>query len=109
MTTAGRTVWPAPFLDQRGNKRAGLPITVYVKGKGPTPDGDGSLDLADLFTDDGLTTPGPNPVTTDADGNETAIKAAPGAYDAYIAGETVPFAVVADPTAAVPIIDGGTP
>lgn len=97
MTAAGRTLWPAPFLDQRGNRRAGLAILVYEKGKGPAPDGDDSLVLAQLYTDDALTVPRnqtTSPVVTDADGNETSIKAAPGSYDAYVGGETIPFVVV---------------
>jgi hypothetical protein len=98
--SAGTTVWPAPFVNQRGDRRAGLVVKVYVQGKGPLPDGDGTLVLADLFTDDALTAPRnqtTTPVTIDANGNETAIKAAPGHYDAYVDGETIPVVIVADP------------
>ncbi len=103
------TIWPAPFVDQRGNRRAGLEITVYESGTGPAPGGDGTLVLVDLYTDDALTVPGDNPVTTDADGNETSIKAAPGRYDAYVDGETLPLVIVADPTAPITVMDGGSP
>lgn len=113
--SAGATVWPAPFVDQRGNKRAGLVVRVYEVGRGPLPDGDGTLVLAQLYTDDALTVPRDqttNPVTVDANGNETGIKAAPGRYDAYVDGETIPVVIVADPVeaaAAAALIDGGTP
>lgn len=107
--SAGTTVWPAPFLNQRGDRRVGLVVKVYESGAGPLPDGDGTLVLAALFTDDALTVARnqtTNPVTIDANGNETGIKAAPGHYDAYVDGETIPLVVVADPDA---VIDGGTP
>lgn len=109
-TTTSRVMWPAPFVDQRGNRRAGLPITVYLVGKGPTPGGDGTLVKATLYTDDALTVVGANPVTTDADGNESSIKAAPGTYDAYVDGETIRILVIGGNggTGAVASVDGQT-
>lgn len=88
MTTyAGRAVWPQPFMDQRGNARAGLVVTVYEAG---------TLTPATLYTDRTKATELPsNSTSTDAAGN-LWLFADPGDYDAFIDGEAVPFSVATD-------------
>lgn len=88
MTTyAGRAVWPQPFMDRRGNKRAGLVVTVYEAGT-TTP--------ATLYTDRTKATELPsNSTTTDAAGN-LWVYLDPGDYDAWVDGTIIPFSVVPD-------------
>ncbi len=99
MTTyAGRAVWPQPFMDRRGNKRAGLVVTVYERGT-TTP--------ATLYTDRTKAVELPsNSTTTDAAGN-LWVYLDPGDYDAWVDGTIIPFSVL--PDAAEPDAGGGLP
>ncbi len=89
MTTfAGRAIWPQPFMDRRGNKRAGLVVTVYEAG---------TLNAATLYTDRTKSTELPsNSTTTDGQGN-LWLYLDPGDYDALIDGVIFPLTVVEDP------------
>lgn len=89
MTTfAGRAIWPQPFMDRRGNKRAGLVVTVYEAG---------TLTAATLYTDRTKSDTLPsNSTTTDGQGN-LWLYLDPGDYDALIDGVIFPLTVVEDP------------
>jgi hypothetical protein len=87
-TFAGRAIWPQPFMDRRGNKRAGLVVTVYEAG---------TLTAATLYTDRTKSDTLPsNSTTTDGQGN-LWLYLDPGDYDALIDGVIFPLTVVEDP------------
>ena len=100
MTTyAGLPVFAPFFVDVSGDPAAAVSIDIYLRGKGPAPDGDGSLARATVYTDRLRTTGGTaapyNPVVADSRGT-AEFYCAPGDYDAVANGVTYPFTVFPD-------------
>lgn len=94
MTTfAGRPVFPGFFVDTSGRPKPNLAVTVYERGKGPSPGGDGTLVMPVLYTDRTKSTVAANPTTTDSLGN-LWVYLDPGDYDVVSNGVIVPFSVL---------------
>jgi hypothetical protein len=112
MTFAGRPVFPGYFVDDGGDPAAGVVVTVYeadpevpFASLDPETVAD-VLELATVYTDDSMDTPGDNPFVT-ADGNVWPFLAV-GNYVFEANGGLLEATVSPDHRDLV-TIDGGTP
>src|SRR5215472_8235924 len=81
----GVPVSPINILDSLGRPRPGVTVTICTSAAVGTP----CTPLASIFVDAGLTTPAPNPQTTDGQGNVPVFYVSPGVYKYSVTGQGI--------------------